>query len=190
MRLVVLLCLLVSSFCASAADWTMQAGSSLGFTATYQGEAFEGRFGKFTPAIRFDPAKLAGSRFDVRIALATADTRNSERDEMLRGSEFFDAAKLPEARFVATRFRALGGNKFAADGALSLHGVTRPVTLAFTWVAGAKPVLDGQATLKRLDFKIGLGDWEDTDLLPNEVKVKTHLVLAPAVATATAPVKK
>lgn len=172
---------------AGASDWSMQPGSSLGFTASYDGEAFEGTFGKFTPQIRFDPAKLAESRFDVRIYLASANTKNEERDEVLRGEEFFNAGKVGEARFTASKFRALGGNKFAADGTLSLRGISKPVTLAFTWTPGAKPVLDGQATLKRLDFQVGTGDWADTAALPNEIKVRTRLVLSPKAA---APAKK
>jgi cytochrome b561 len=164
-----------------AADWTMQPGSTLGFSASYQGEVFQGRFGKFTPQIRFDPAKLADSRFDVRIALASASTNNSERDELLVGEDFFASAKLPEARYSASKFRALGGNRFAADGTLSLRGVNKPVTLTFIWTPGAKAVLVGEATLKRLDFGVGSGDWTDTGLIPNEVKVSTRLVLAPAM---------
>jgi polyisoprenoid-binding protein YceI len=167
---------------AAAADWTALPGSTLGFTGSFQGEAFEGRFGKFSPQIRFDPAHLDKSRFDVRIELGTADTRNDERDEMLLSSEFFDARRQPEARYLATRFRALGGNRYVADGVLTLHGASKPVPLSFTWTAGAKPVLDGQATLKRLDFAVGSGDWADTDLLPNEVKVRTRLLLAPSPA--------
>ena len=178
MRLFALL-LLAAASTAQGADYTALPASTLGFTASYQGESFEGRFGKFTPQIRFDPAKLADSRFDVRIVLASADTRNTERDDMLRSAEFFDARKQVQARFVASKFRALGGKRYAADGVLSLHGASKPVSLAFTWSGGAKPVLDGQASLKRLDFNVGSGDWTDTELLPNEVKVKTHLLLAP-----------
>lgn len=172
-----LLLLMLLAHTAAAADWTMQPGSTLGFSASYQGESFEGRFGKFTPQIRFDPAKLADSRFDVRIALASVDTRNSERDDLLKSGEFFDSRKLPEARYIASNFRALGGNRYAADGNLSLRGVSKPVTLIFTWTPGAKPVLTGEATLKRLDFGVGTGDWEDLELLPNEVRVKTRLLL-------------
>lgn len=162
---------------AQGADYVALPESTLGFSASFQGEAFDGKFARFTPQIRFDPAKLATSRFDVRIQLASANTRNDERDEMLRSSEFFDAAAKPEARYVATRFRALGGNRYAADGTLTLHGVSKPVVLNFTWTAGAKAVLSGEATLKRLDFGVGTGDWADTELLPNEVKVKTRLAL-------------
>jgi polyisoprenoid-binding protein YceI len=179
------LCFLLSLFAASAAgatDYVALPGSTLGFTATYQGEAFAGSFAKFVPQIRFDPGKLAESRFDVRITLASADTRNSERDDMLKGSEFFDTANKPEGRYVATRFRALGGNRYVADGVLTLHGVSKPAPLAFSWTPGTKPTLDGTAMLKRLDFNVGTGDWTDLDLIPNEVKVRTHLLLAPVLA--------
>lgn len=179
MRAIPLLSLLLAATGVGAADYVAQPGSTLGFTATYQDEAFEGSFAKFTPSLRFDPADLAGSRLDVSIALASANTANAERDEMLVGSEFFDAAGLAEARYVATAFRALGGNRFIAEGTLSLRGVSKPVPLAFTWTPGAEPVLAGEATLSRLTFKVGTGDWTDTELLPDEVKVNTRLVLLP-----------
>jgi len=182
MHSLLLLLASLASNAAIAADWTALPGSTLGFTASFQGEAFEGRFGKFSPQINFDPAHLDQSRFDVRIDLGTTNTSNDERDDMLRSAEFFDSRKQPEARYLATRFRALGGNRFVADGVLTLHGASKPVSLSFTWTAGAKPVLDGQATLKRLDFAVGSGDWADTELLPNEVKVKTRLLLAPVAA--------
>jgi YceI-like domain. len=63
---------------------------------------------------------------------------------------------------------------------LSLHGVSKPVTLTFTWTPGAKPVLSGKATVKRLDFGVGGGDWADTSLLPNEIAVSTKVILQPA----------
>lgn len=182
MRMQLFSFLLLASSSAMAADWAALPGSTLGFTASFQGEAFEGRFGNFSPQISFDPAQLDKSRFDVRIDVGTANTSNDERDDTLRSADFFDSRKQPEARYVATRFRALGGNRFVADGVLTLHGVSKPVPLTFTWTAGAKPVLDGQASLKRLDFAVGTGDWADTDLLPNEVRVKTRLLLAPAAA--------
>ena len=181
MRLAVLLIGLLLANATAAADWTLQPGSVLGFSASYQGESFEGRFGKFTPQIRFDPAKLAESRFDVRITLTSASTSNDERDELLKGEDFFNSGKWAEARFIASTFRALGGNRYAADGNLSLRGVSKPVTLTFTWTPGAKPVLAGEAALKRLDFGVGGGDWTDTGTIANDVKVKTRLVLAPAM---------
>ena len=178
--LTALLALLASSALADpmpAPDWETAPGSWLQFETSYDGEAFEGRFARFAPALRFDPARLAEARFDVRIDLASADTGHDERDEVLAGDEFLDAAGAAEARYVATAFRALGGDRFVADGELTLRGVTLPVALVFTWRGGAGPVLDGEATVPRLAFGVGTGDWADTSLLPDEVKVRTHLVL-------------
>ena len=89
-------------------------------------------------------------------------------------------AKFAQARYTATKFRSLGGNQYAADGNLSLRGVSKPVTLTFTWTPGAQPVLSGKATVKRLDFGVGTGDWADTRTIPNEVAVSTKVVFKPA----------
>ena len=170
------LLMLAGALPAVAADWVTRPGSWLQFETSYDGEPFEGRV---EPQHRHDDA-----RFDVRIDLASAGTGHDERDEVLAGDEFLDAGAVAEARYVATRFRALGGDRFVADGELTLRGVTRPVALAFTWRAGAQPVLDGEATVPRLAFGIGTGDWADTALLPDAVKVRTHLVLQPAPESA------
>lgn len=161
---------------AFAADYTQAAGSSLTFTGKYQGEAFNGRFPGFGTAFSFDPAKLATAKLDVVIPLATATAGNPDYDSELRGGSFFNSGKFPQARYTATKFRSLGGNKYAADGVLSLRGVAKPVTLTFTWTAGAKPVLAGTAVVKRLDFGVGSGDWADTGVIPNEIQIATKVI--------------
>jgi polyisoprenoid-binding protein YceI len=162
-----------------AADYVQAPGSTLTFAGSYQGETFTGRFPGFVTKLTFDPQKLAASKLDVGIPLATATTGNEDYDGEMRGDAFFNSAKYPQARYTATKFRALGDNRYAADGMLSLHGVSKPVTLAFTWTPGAKPVLTGKATVKRLDFGVGGGEWADTSLLPNEIAVSTKVVLQP-----------
>jgi len=164
---------------AHAADYVQSPGSTLTFATKYQGEVFVGRFPAFSTRLSFDPASLATAKLDVAIPLAGAATGDGERDSSLKGADFFDVAKYPQARFVSTKFRALGGGRYAADGQLTLRGVARPATLTFTWAPGAKPVLTGKATVKRLDFGVGGGDWADTGLIPNEVAVSTRVVLAP-----------
>ena len=161
----------------AAADYVQAAGSSLTFSGNYQGEAFSGHFPGFVTKFAFDPAQLGQSKLDVTIPLATATTRNADYDGEMRGASFFDSKKFPQARYVATKFRALGGNRYAADGNLTLRGVTKPVVLTFTWTPGAKPVLAGSAVVKRLDFGVGGGDWADTGLIPNEIKVATKVML-------------
>ncbi|BCT92805.1 polyisoprenoid-binding protein [Lysobacter helvus] len=163
---------------AHAADYVQAAGSTLQFTARYQGDPVPGRFPGFTTTLRFDPQHLADARLDVTIPLASATTGNEDYDPELTGT-FFESQRFPQARYTATKFRALGGNRYAADGTLSLHGASKPVTLVFTWTAGAKPVLSGTATVKRLDFGVGGGDWKQTDLVPNEVAITTKVVFTP-----------
>ena len=179
-RLVSAVLLLALALPAAAADYVQAPGSTLAFAGQYQGEVFSGRFPGFSTRLRFDPARLADAKLDVAIPLATATTGNADYDDNLRGGDFLDAAKFPQARYTATRFRSLGGNRYAADGTLSLHGVSKPVTLTFTWTPGAQPVLSGKATVKRLDFGVGGGDWADTGLIPDAIAVSTKVVLQPA----------
>ena len=171
---------LASTAPALAADYVQAAGSSLTFATKYEGEVFTGKIPNFATKLSFDPAQLATSKLDVAIPLTGTTTANTDRDDTLRGDDFFAIAKFPQARYSATKFRSLGGNQYAADGTLTLRGVTKPVTLTFTWTPGAQPVLNGKATVKRLDFAVGGGDWADTALIPNEVSVSTKVVFAAA----------
>lgn len=164
---------------AAAADYVQAPGSTLAFAGKYQGEVFVGRLPGFATTLSFDPAQLASSKLDVAIPLAGAATGNADYDGELRGDAFFASAKFPQARYTATTFRSLGDGRYAADGTLSLHGIEQPLTLTFTWTPGAQPVLAGKATVRRLDFGVGAGDWADTDLIPDEIAVSTRLLLTP-----------
>ena len=180
MRTFLLPALLALSVPAMAADYVQAPGSTLAFAGKYQGEVFVGRFPGFTTRLSFDPQRLDGSRLDVTIPVATATTRNPDYDGEMRGASFFDAARFPQATYVATRFRALGGNRYAADGTLTLRGASKPVTLTFEWTPGVRPVLFGRAAVPRLAFGVGGGQWADTGLIPDAIAVSTRVVLSPA----------
>ena len=180
MRKLLLPALLALSAPAVAADYVQAPGSTLAFAGKYQGEVFVGRFPGFSTRLSFDPRKLDASRLEVTIPMATATTRNADYDGEMRGASFFDAARFPQATYVATKFRALGGNRYAADGTLTLRGASKPVTLTFEWTQGANPVLSGRAAVQRLAFGVGGGQWADTGLIPNAIAVSTRVVLKPA----------
>ncbi len=164
---------------AFAADY-VQASGALSFASEYQGETFVGLFPDFRTTLSFDPAAPQDARLDVVIPLATADTKNGDRDTTLKTADFFNVAKFAEARYTAAGFRSLGDGRYAADGTLELRGVSRPVTLTFTWTPGDRPVLAGRATVKRLDFGVGAGDWGDLSIIPNDVAVSTKVTFRPA----------
>lgn len=165
----------------AATAWTTDATRSrLEFTGTLAGGKFDGRFLRFTPEIVFDPADLAGSRFRVAIDTGSADTAEPDRDEMLKGGDFFAAGRWPSARFEADQFVAVGGGRYEARGRLTIRDSTREVTVPFTFKPGAdgrSATLAGGTTIRRLDFGVGQGEWRDTQWLSNEVAIRFSLLL-------------
>lgn len=162
---------------AFAADYTQAAGSSLAFAGKYQGETFSGTFPGFRTTVSFDPVNPAAGKLSVTIPIATATTQNDDYDTEMRGAAFFDATKFAQATYTASGFRDLGNGQYAADGTLELRGVRKPVTLTFTWTPGTRPLLSGRATVRRLDFGVGGGEWADTGTIPNEIAVSTRVYL-------------
>jgi polyisoprenoid-binding protein YceI len=163
---------------ATARDWQADAAqSSLTFKGTYQGEAFTGKFKKFDAAISYDEADLTKAKFDVKIDTASVDTASSERDDSLKGDEFFDPKKYSQAHFVTTSFAKAADGGVEAKGTLTIRDQTKPVTLKVKFSAsGDKATLDVDTTLKRLDFGLGAGkDWSDVG---TDVPVHAHLVLS------------
>jgi polyisoprenoid-binding protein YceI len=169
----------------AAKSWSVDpAASQLVFVPKVAGGEFEGRFRRFDASIRFDPADLEHSSFEVDVDLAGADTGDAERDETLKGNEFFAVARWPHARFTTQRIRALGGGKFEAEGTLSVRDVTRKVAFPFEFKAAAGPGgnarMRGATTLKRLEYGVGQGEWKDTEWVADDVRLRFDLVLKPA----------
>ncbi|MET0617579.1 MAG: YceI family protein [Luteibacter sp.] len=165
---------------ASAADYKVGPGSTLGFSGKFQGQQFDGTFGKFDAAISYDAANLPASKFDVTVDMSTAKTGDGDRDGALPGSDFFDVKKFATAHYVTTGFSKDAKGDVVANGNLTLHGVTKPVTLKVVFspnAGGARLSVTG--TLKRLDFGVGSGDYKDTSTIADEVLVNGSLNLLP-----------
>lgn len=161
------------------------AGSSLGFTAVQQGAKFESRFETFTARVSFDPASPQTGRITARIDLASVDTGNPERDEVLKGADWFNLARWPQAVFSAGQI-VRDGEGFLARGTLALRDVTAPATLKFRWTPAAQgqPArLAGSAVLDRLAFGVGQGEWRDTSYVGNRVEVQVDIGLRPVPAS-------
>lgn len=163
----------------AATQWSMQPKESkLTFVGEQAGAQFEGAFDKFSADIRFDPKDLAGSRFDVKIDTASVNTKDSERDETLRGADLFDVKRFASAHYVADKFTDKGGNKYSATGKLTLRDVTKDVPIEFTFESkDGGAWLKGAAKIKRLDFGVGQGEWKDTSTVGNDVQVRFALRL-------------
>jgi polyisoprenoid-binding protein YceI len=161
-----------------ARDWQVDATqSTLTFQATYQKEAFAGRFKKFDAAIAYDESDPSKGKFDVTVDVASVDTQSSERDDTLKGADFFDPKHYAQAHFVTTSFAKAADGSVIAHGTLTIRNAEKPVALKVKFVANAdKATLDVDTTLKRAEFGLGLGkDWDDIDA---DVPVHAHLVLS------------
>jgi polyisoprenoid-binding protein YceI len=179
-RLSVLALALALPLAASAADYKVGPGSTLGFSGKFQGQQFDGSFGKFDAAITYDAANLATSKFDVTVDVSTAKTGDGDRDAALPGPDFFDTKKFASAHYVTTGFSKNAKGDIIANGNLTLHGVTKPVALkvAFSPNAGGAR-LSVTGTVKRLDFGVGSGEYKDTSTIADEVLVNGSLNLLP-----------
>jgi polyisoprenoid-binding protein YceI len=170
---------LVTVITFASTHWSLQPKkSTLTFVANQAGADFEGVFERFSADIRFDPQDLASGRFDVTIDLASVNSRDSERDDVIRGPDLFDTKQWPTAHYVAEKFTAKGGGKYTASGKLTLRNVTRDVPIDFTFENKPDGAwLKGAARIKRLDFGVGQGEWKDTEWVGNDVGVKFALLL-------------
>ena len=163
---------------AAPTTWTVDpARSTLTFEATQQGEKFTGTFGKFQALVQYDEKEIADSKLEVTIDVRSVDTHAKDRDQTLTGGDWFDVAHQPTATFrtVAMRMTARGPT---ADADLTIKGKTQRIAFPFRFtVNGSDATLDGHATLDRLDFGLGAGEWADESVVGRKVEVTTHLVL-------------
>jgi polyisoprenoid-binding protein YceI len=88
-----------------------------------------GEFTKISGSALMDPADLSNSSVEVTIQAASLSTREPQRDEHLRSADFFDVAKYPALTFRSKRIESLGAEYFKLVGDLTIHGVTKEVTL-------------------------------------------------------------
>ncbi|MFJ1746312.1 YceI family protein [Streptomyces sp. NPDC088116] len=111
-------------------DWEIEpAHSRIGFIARHIGLArVHGRFDNFAGAIRIGET-MEQSAMHVVIGAASIDTSVQMRDDHLRSPDFLDVDKYPTLEFYSDRFTHRGGSNWSITGALTLHGVTRTVTL-------------------------------------------------------------
>jgi polyisoprenoid-binding protein YceI len=159
---------------------TVAASSRIEFTGTLSGGDFTGQFPRFAAAIAFDPANLAGSRFRVEIETGSADTADADRDVALAGNDFFAASRWPKATYEASQFAATGPGQYQARGKLTIRGIARDVPVTFTFkpaADGRSAILSGRASVRRLDFGVGQGEWQDTKWLGDEVRIRFELTL-------------
>ncbi len=150
------------TFSAHAADrYVLDPGHTYpSFTIDHLGfSVMSGRFNQSEGSLVIDRTGDK-SRLDVVIAAASIDTGHDKRDEHLRNEDFFDVEKYPTITYTSRSVSWNGQNRATVQGELSMHGVTRPVTLDVSSIrCGRHPFkqvyvcgFDATTTLNRSDF--------------------------------------
>ncbi|SCL23526.1 Polyisoprenoid-binding protein YceI [Micromonospora pallida] len=120
-----------------------------------------GAFNDFEGHVVFDGNDPSATAVTVTIQAASIDTRNAQRDEHLRSNDFLAMETYPEITFVSTASRQTGADTFDLTGDLTVRGVTRPVTVPFTYEGAATDPFgnlrlgfEGSVTISRSDYGV------------------------------------
>lgn len=143
-----------------------------------------GKFDTFQATAESDGDNFENARFDFQAETTSINTGNADRDNHLRGGDFFDAAQFPQLTFKSTAFQQKSGDDYTLTGDLSLHGVTKSISLdvEFGGLAqdpwgNTKAGLSATGKLNRKDFGL---NWnaalEAGGVLVGE-EVKLHIEL-------------
>ncbi|WP_165989113.1 YceI family protein [Streptomyces sp. YIM 98790] len=138
------------------------AHTRIGFVARHaMVTKVRGAFNEFEGTAELDGENPERSSVRVTIKAASIDTRNSQRDEHLRGNDFLAMQDHPEITFVSTSVKRTGETAFDVTGDLTVRGVTRPVTIPFTYEGAAQDPfgnlrvgLEGSVEINRKDFGV------------------------------------
>ncbi|AGK59504.1 hypothetical protein HYPDE_39173 [Hyphomicrobium denitrificans 1NES1] len=150
---------------ATAADYvidTKNVHASINFRIKHLGFSWiAGRFDKFSGTFSYDDKNPDASKVKIEIDTTSVDTNHAERDKHLRGADLLDTEMFPTATFESTSVKASGPDKAIIAGKLTLHGVTKDISIDAQRVGGGKDPwggyrdgFTGTTTLKLADFGI------------------------------------
>jgi len=153
--------------------------SKLTFGVTHMGiSEVTGLFKTFEVTATTNKSDFSDAVFDLSTDVASINTEVDMRDNHLKGPDFFDVEKYPKMTFKSTSIKSTGKDKYKLSGDLTLHGITKPITMDL-WYRGTivnpqskAPVSGFQltGTIKRTDFDFG--SKFAAPMLSDEVQIK------------------
>lgn len=183
---------------AKPVTWKIDPNHSrVTFSIRHMFSKVPGTFDAFSGTIQLDPDKPAAASTQVEIEAKSINTNVERRDNDLRSPNFFDVEKYPTISFVSTGVKDLGSGKLEVAGNLTMHGVTKPVTLAAA-LLGSGPGMNGETragfeattTIDRKQFGIIWNRQLDQGmLLGDDVAIQIDIEAVAQAENATAPKK-
>jgi len=163
----------VSALSPPQAKKIIRERSYVRFVTKQMNVPVEGQFRVFDGTVTFDPIAPAATKADFTVETGSIDLHNDEGETEAKRKLWLDVPGFPTAKFTAKSVRNLGNNRFEATGQLTLKGTSIDVVAPFTVTdANLLRTVEGQFSLKRLQFKVGEGPWSDTDTVADDVLVR------------------
>lgn len=135
-----------------------------------------GRFNTFSGNFEYDENNPDKASVQVEIDVASIDSNHAERDKHLRGEDFLDVRKFPKASFESTSFKDNGDGTAILKGNLTLHGVTKPVTIDVEHIGHGPDPWGGYRRGFEGTTRIGLADYDiNYNLGPKSKEVELTL---------------
>ena len=153
--------------------------SRVEFTVEQMGVPVTGEFKRFEAVVDFDAKKPEKSSARLCIETASVSTGNDEADAVARDADWLDQAHSPYATFKSGSIRDLGGGRLEAAGTLTIRNKPRDIVVRFdsTEQTGGKTVLTSEFVIRRSEFGIGGGVWNESGAVSEEVPIKVRLAL-------------
>jgi polyisoprenoid-binding protein YceI len=172
---------LLAPVSARAAAYMIEpARSKLSATFKLSGVPAEGQFKKFSGSADFDPANPVQTRTRFDIDVAGFDLGDSDYNAELAKKDWFDTARYPKATFVSQTVKSSGPGKLDVSGKLTIKGRSADLSFPLTYrQEGQGYVFAGAMPIKRLAFAVGEGEWKDTGMLEDVVRIEFKLILVP-----------
>ena len=156
------------------------AHSKLGFTVTHLGIAdVPGYFGEYDVTIEASEEDFSDAQVELTVQTASIDTRVEKRNNHLKSADFFNVEKYPTMTFKSTDIKEVGDDKYELTGDLTLHGVTKPVTVTMIYrgniqnemtQGNLKSGIQITGTIDRSEFDLGNGF--PPPMISNDVRIK------------------
>jgi len=161
--------------------WSVaKGGSRILFDYRRNGQSAEGRFTRFTGEGVFDRTSPADATLELRIESASIDLNDPLASAFATSAEWFDSMTHPEVVYRLQHLTPEGGDRFQADGDLTIRGRTKPVSTVITLdIEADRAFASGTLEVDRTDFMLGVGPSAMfVDIAP-EVAVRFELTAAP-----------
>jgi polyisoprenoid-binding protein YceI len=173
---------LMSAMVSAQNVWNLdKAHASLGFKATHLLiSEVDGSFKGFDVKITGSKDDFSDATIEATIDVNTISTNNNDRDGHLKSPDFFDVAKFPAITYKAKNLVKLEGKSYRLAGELTMHGITKPITLDVTFFGTAvhpyikKTVAGFKATAKISRSEFGIGSSTPNAVVGDEIQMEAN----------------